>query len=452
MSAREADRAVAVIGVGHVGLPLAVALAAADTRVIAVDTSCRRLEELRAGRVHEPEQALREAWRGLPIDALTLSETVPRDATAYIICVPTSPSADDRYACRDVLTAARAISNVLATGDLVIVRSTVHPGATRDLIRPMLESSGLAAGQDFCLAVAPERGIEGAAYAELFELPQLVAGLGECCTSRVAALLDFIPVFEQLASIEAAELAKLALNVYRDVRFAYANLLAELSANLDVDPAAMIERANRGYPRDSLPMPSAGVGGPCLPKDSAILTETLTREGVSADLLLSARAINTQTPRRLWSATEAALVSQGLATRDDALLFSGMAFKGRPLTDSLYESPGVALALAARAAGWTVFASDPVVDDRDLRNHGLVPIAFADGVRTASAVVICNNRELLQSELRALQGPSSLKAVYDISRGVVSILSLHAPWSDGEALTAPLHAPPREASTISRAV
>ena len=259
---------IGIIGLGYVGLPLAVAFAEAGCDVVGLDVDASKVEALNAGRSYiedVPSSALEPLGERLRATG-DYAELAGCDAV--ILCVPT-PLSDSREPDLTYLVdSATALARVLRSGQLVVLESTTYPGTTRDRLLPILETSGLTAGSDFHLAFSPERIDPGRTDYTVKTTPKLVGGVTEASTERArelyAEICDTVVV---LSSPEAAELSKLLENIFRSVNIALVNELAQLCDRLEIDVWEVIEAASTkpfGFMRFD---PGPGMGGHCLPVD-----------------------------------------------------------------------------------------------------------------------------------------------------------------------------------------
>ncbi len=267
---RTRDARVAVIGLGYTGLPLAIAFIEAGLEVEAIDASTFRVDELNART--SPIDDISDERLGAALDAglqvnLTADATASR-ADALFVCVPTPITATKEPDLTAILSAAEFIRSHLRPGQLIVLQSTTYPGTTTGPFREVLEKSGLKAGVDFDLAYAPERVNPGDPHSSGKEVPRLVGATTPESTRRAAVLLQHInDVVVELSSPDAAELAKLLENVFRNINIAFANQLAMLCERMNLDVWEVIGAAATkpfGFMRFS---PGPGVGGHCIPVD-----------------------------------------------------------------------------------------------------------------------------------------------------------------------------------------
>jgi UDP-N-acetyl-D-mannosaminuronic acid dehydrogenase len=388
------DRHVCIVGLGYVGLTLAVAMADAGFRVHGVEVAETVLASLRASRAHFAEAGLdaklaEQIGSGRFTFGRTMSDPDARAATAFIVTVGTPVGDDKRVRFGSMDEVARAIAAALKPDDLVVLRSTVMVGTTRTFVKPILD----AAGVDYRLAFCPERTLEGRALLELKTLPQVVGGVDAVSTFRASQMFSFLtPSVVRVNDLETAELVKLINNTQRDYVFAFANEVAAVCDTLGLSAAEVIASGNLGYPRAALPMPGP-VGGPCLEKDPYILAQGLERYGFTPRLALGARMWNETLPQRAAEQLVGTLGELGVAGRFRIAVL-GLAFKGRPETDDLRGTLARPLIAALRdrlpqaeLVGW-----DPIVGRAGIEELGLAPcVSVEEAFRDASLVVFQNN-------------------------------------------------------------
>ena len=263
-----ASMTIGIIGMGYVGLPLAVAFAEEGHHVIALDTDVRKVEALRAGTSYvEDIPNERLAAVSDRIEATTHQQPLAR-CDAVLICVPTPLTANREPDLGPLISATTALSGVLQSGQLVVVESTTYPGTTRERVAPILEESGLVAGRDFHVAFSPERVDPGRTDFTLRTTPKVVGGLTEACGDRAVALYEMVcDEIVRVSTPEAAELAKLLENIFRSVNIALVNEMAMLADRMGIDIWEVVDAASTkpyGFMRFD---PGPGMGGHCLPVD-----------------------------------------------------------------------------------------------------------------------------------------------------------------------------------------
>ncbi len=385
---------ICVVGMGYVGLTLALTFSEVGYSVVGVDHREKVVETLREGKSHFFEHGLEELLHRELGKRFIFSTTLNPEATVYLVAVGT-PVGDDKLPnLEDLRAAAASIGGVLRRGDTVILRSTVPVGTTRDLVLPELEkASGLVGGKDFHLAFAPERTIEGKALTELRTLPQVVGGLTPTCVQIVAGIFATLsPTIVTMHSLEAAELVKVVNNTYRDVTFAFANEVALLCDRYNLDSHEVVHAANSGYDRARVPLPSPGVGGYCLTKDPHLFVYAARKVGFEPTLIPAARIVNEQMPAHVVSRVAHFAAKVGVPLAGAKVFLLGVACKGHPETSDVRFSPTLDVARALALQGAVVHAYDPRVDAEAITAAGIHPTpTVAEGFADALAVIIMNN-------------------------------------------------------------
>lgn len=390
-------RVLVVVGLGYAGLTLALKLAEAGVRVVGVDALPDRVAQLNAGVSHVHETGLPELLRDQLQTNFSASSEIPGEASVFVIAVGTPAksvtlSAPPTPDLTFLSHAAAAVGAKLKPGGLVVIRSTVPVGATRQCVLPALETaSGLQAGRDFQLAFAPERTVEGKALVELRTLPQIIGGFDELSTKSTADVFRMLaPSIVPMESLEAAELAKLLNNSFRDYVFAFANQVTQLASPHNIDVFRCIKDANLNYPRDPIPLPSPGVGGPCLTKDPWIFA-SLAHSAASNTLSAHARVVNDSMIGFVADSVTDELRRLGKDPKSARVIACGMAFKGRPETGDLRNSTSVDIVRRLVEQGLDVSVHDPVATDEELAEFELKIAPPLGSWRDFDALLLLNN-------------------------------------------------------------
>jgi UDP-N-acetyl-D-glucosamine dehydrogenase len=383
------DRRIAIIGLGYVGLPLAISFVEAGLEVEGIDAHAPRVEELAAGR-SPIDDITNERLAGALRGGLRIVEPAGAhlaDADVVVVCVPTPITRSKDPDLGPVLSAAAMIREHLRAGQLVILQSTTFPGTTTGPFRLELERSGLVAGRDFDLAFAPERVNPGDPASASRGVPRLVGASTPAGTRRAAALLGRIndEVLE-LSSPDAAELAKLLENVFRNVNIAFVNQLALLCERMGLDVWEVIDAAATkpfGFMRFT---PGPGVGGHCIPVDPYYLAWRAREFDFVDRFVQLAGDINFAMPRHVVTLVAEALNERGKALRGARVGVLGVAFK--PNVRDARNSPAADIIAGLRARGATVTFHDPHVPSfRDTAGETLESVDL-DGLLAASDVVV----------------------------------------------------------------
>jgi UDP-N-acetyl-D-glucosamine dehydrogenase len=364
---------VGVIGLGYVGLPLAVALAREGCDVVAVDADPRKVEAIQAGESYIEDissQELREVSER--ISASTHYSRLAK-AEAVLVCVPTPLTLNREPDLGPLIEASRALAEVLQGEQLVVLESTTYPGTTRERVAPLLEESGLAAGRDFHLAFSPERVDPGRTDYTLRTTPKVVGGLTEACAERAEALYGLIcDSVIRVSSPEAAELAKLLENIFRSVNIALVNELAMLTDRMGIDIWEVVDAAATkpyGFMRFE---PGPGMGGHCLPVDPFYLSWRAREFDMVTEFIELAGKINQQMPYHCVDKVQRALNDAGLPIKGARIALLGVSYK--PGVGDVRESPALKIIELLRKQGAEVRYHDPHVPalgDFDLRSEPL---------------------------------------------------------------------------------
>jgi UDP-N-acetyl-D-mannosaminuronic acid dehydrogenase len=345
---------ICIIGLGYIGLPTASTFAKYGIRVTGVDNNSEVLEALKHGKVHIYEPGLSEVV-GAAIESGNLCvAAAPVEADAFIIAVPTPFYGEKKADLSFVRSAAESIVPVLREGNLVVLESTSPPLTTEEIVRPILEKSGLKAGIDFKLAYSPERVLPGQILRELIENARVIGGVDR---SSAEAGRDLYGIFVKgdilLTDATTSEMVKLMENTYRDVNIAIANEFSRLADRFGVDVWEAIRIANR-HPRVKILNPGPGVGGHCISVDPWFFVEAAPD---LTPLIFNARKVNDSQPEFVMKIIERALGA--LTGKHIAVL--GLAYK--PDVDDLRESPAIDVAKLLVKDGAVVSAYEPFKPD-----------------------------------------------------------------------------------------
>jgi UDP-N-acetyl-D-glucosamine dehydrogenase len=403
---------VGVIGLGYVGLPLAVAFAQNGVDVVGVDVDPVKLAAIRAGRSYIEG-----------IDDAVLSDAAVRieasadyallvDVDAIMVCAPTPLSRNREPDLEPLLDAVGALSGVLRPGQLVVIESTSYPGTTRERVAPLLELSGLRAGIDFNLAFSPERIDPGRSDYGLQNTPKLVGGLTDACGDRAERLYGTIcEQVVRVSTLEVAELAKLLENIFRAVNIALVNELAMLTDRMGIDIWEVVEAASSkpyGFMRFE---PGPGMGGHCLPVDPFYLAWRAREFDMSTEFIELAGKVNQQMPYHCVAKLQRVLNESGRSVRGARIAVLGVSYK--PGVGDVRESPAIKIIELLRDLGAIVVYHDDHVASLDQFDLASLPLAEAlEGA--ALALIVTAHPGIDYDSLAA-----SADCVFDL-RGVTS--------------------------------
>jgi UDP-N-acetyl-D-glucosamine dehydrogenase len=390
---------VGVIGLGYVGLPLAVSFAEAGCDVVAVDVEERKLEALRAGESYigdvSSERLEAVAARIHPTaDYAELSR-----ADAVLVCVPTPLTRNREPDLTPLLDATRALAGVLRSGQLVVLESTTYPGTTREQVAPLLEEgSGLSAGRDFHLAFSPERVDPGRTDFTLRNTPKVLGGLTEACAQRAQEVYGLVcDEIVRVSSPEAAELTKLLENIFRSVNIALVNELAMLTNRMGIDIWEVVDAAASkpyGFMRFE---PGPGMGGHCLPVDPFYLSWRAREFDMTTEFIELAGKVNQQMPYHCVAKAQRALNEAGMPVKGARVVVVGVSYK--PGVGDVRESPAVKIITLLDELGAEVVYHDPHVPA--LAEFDLTSTPLEDAVANADLAVIVTAHPEVDHELIA---------------------------------------------------
>jgi UDP-N-acetyl-D-glucosamine dehydrogenase len=383
------DARVAIIGLGYVGLPLAIAFEEAGLEVVGVDASDTRLAEVRAGTSPiddiSDERLVAALAKGLRVAAPADARLA--DADAIFVCVPTPITDSKDPDLGPVLRAGEMISAGLRAGQLIVLQSTTFPGTTTGPFREVLERGGLVAGRDFDLAFAPERVNPGDPASASRDVPRLVGATTPEGTKRAAVLLQNINAnVIELTSPDAAEMAKLLENVFRNVNIAFVNQLALLCERMGLDVWEIIDAAATkpfGFMRFT---PGPGVGGHCIPVDPYYLAWRARQFDFVDRFVELAGDINLAMPRHVIDLVAEALNERGRAVRGAKVGVIGVAFK--PNVRDARNSPAADVLAGLVGRGATIAYHDPHVPSFAAADGSRFESTSLDALLATSDVVV----------------------------------------------------------------
>ena len=320
---------IGVIGLGYVGLPLAVEFAEAGQSVIAVDVDDAKVAAIRAGQSYvEDIPSPRLAAVADRIDAQTHYAPLA-GADAVLICVPTPLTPNREPDLGPLLGASRALAEIVQRDQLIVLESTTYPGTTREQVQPLLEARGLRVGEDVYLAFSPERVDPGRTDYTLRNTPKLVGGITPECTDRAVALYETVcDHVIRVSAPEAAEMAKLLENIFRSVNIALVNELAILADRMGIDIWEVVDAAATkpyGFMRFD---PGPGMGGHCLPVDPFYLTWRAREFHMSTEFIELAGKVNQQMPYYCVERVERALNDVAKPVNGSQIAVLGVSYKG----------------------------------------------------------------------------------------------------------------------------
>lgn len=355
-------KTVCVMGLGYIGLPTASVLATNGYKVLGVDVGARVVETVNMGNIHIEEPGLHTVVKAAIGSGNLRASLQPEKADVFFIAVPTPLTRDKKADMQYVCQAAEQIVPYLEKGNLVILESTSPPGTCRDLLKPILERSGLRVGEDIHLAHCPERVLPGKILKELIENDRVIGGYDETSAQKAREIYaSFVEGQIFLTDVTTAEMVKVIENTFRDVNIALANEVALLCEELGIDFGDVARLANR-HPRVNVHTAGPGVGGHCISVDPWFLVDQFPD---TARLIRLARERNDGMPahatRRILAMLE--------GVQDPKVAVLGLAFKGN--VDDMRESPALEVIHHLQEQGVRLSVHDPYVKNSPIELESL---------------------------------------------------------------------------------
>jgi nucleotide sugar dehydrogenase len=377
-----------VIGLGYIGLTLALSLASRGRNVFGFDTDSKRIELLRQHKSYILEPGIdsllqKHLSSNFHVNSsLYLVNEEPGNQNIYFICVGTPLDSGMNPDLAPVWSVVKDLVRIIKNGDVIVMRSTIPIGFGNEIVSFIESKLSWSVGINFHYVAAPERTIEGNALKEIVELPQIISGATASCQ------LMGLNIFRGLANsvtpvnkIEGAELIKIIGNAYRDYVFGFSNYLIEICRRYELDINQIIESSNRGYPRSNIPSPSPGVGGPCLSKDTYFLPRSNNQNRISPYIVV--RNVNERVPEE--SVEFIARVIPNL--NQFKCVGIGIAFKGIPETNDFRNSPSIDFLNSLRAIIKSIKVWDSAISD----TYSYIPYPIDNEFDTYSFYAILNN-------------------------------------------------------------
>jgi len=412
-----------VVGLGYVGLPLAVVLAEAGFTVVGIDSDPAKIKNLKQGQSHiedVPNEQISELLDQDKLDVTTSYDSLSK-VDGVSICVPTPLRKTGDPDLSFIVSAAKSLRSILHPEMIVILESTTYPGTTRELVQPELEATGLIVGKDLFLAFSPERVDPGREDWTTSNTPKVVGGITPACSEVAAALYG--QAMEEVvcvSSTEVAEMTKLLENTFRAVNIGLVNEVALMCDRLGIDVWEVIEAAASkpfGFMKFT---PGPGLGGHCIPIDPLYLSWKLKSVKYNARFIELASEINTSMPRYVVERIQDALNEQGKPLKGSLLLIMGVAYK--PNVSDMRESPALDVIGLLRAKGAQVVYYDPYVPSIEHEGWGLKSVPdLIETARQADCVVIITDHAIIDYSGLA----ESAKLVFDTRNalGAVGIMN-----------------------------
>jgi UDP-N-acetyl-D-glucosamine dehydrogenase len=408
-----------VVGLGYVGLPLAMELVRAGYRVLGVDINSRVVDSLNAGRSHiqdVPAATVTDAVQAKKFSA-TADLTRLKEPDVISISVPTPLSKTKDPDVSYVLAATESVQRTLRRGQLVVLESTTYPGTTRELMLPALESTGLKVGEDFFLAFSPERVDPGNERFNTRNTPKVVGGVTPACLKVAMALYQ--PAIDRLVPVsspEAAELVKILENTFRSVNIGLVNEMAIVCDKLGVDVWEVIEAAATkpfGFMKFT---PGPGVGGHCIPLDPHYLAWKMRTLNYKTRFIELAGELNAEMPEFWVRKVVEALNEQSKAVRGSRVLLVGVAYKKN--IDDIRESPALDIIRLLHQRGAVISYHDPYVPTLKEDDIALASVPLTvETVQQSDCVIVVTDHATVDYKLIARHARAAVDTRHVLPKG-----------------------------------
>ena len=378
-----------VIGMGYVGLPLAIEIAKSDIEVAAIDIDEVKVNAINLGRSYVPDVStslLNEQVQKKRLKAISSFEII-KALDAIIICVPTPLNKPKDPDLTMVVSAVEKIIENRGKQQLIVLESTTYPGTTEEMILPRLAQSYGKVGRDFYLAFSPERIDPGNKVYNTYNTPKVIGGITSNCVEVATKLYsNFVKFIVPVSSPRAAEMVKLLENTFRSVNIGLVNEIAMMCSRLGVDVWEVIDAAS-SKPFGFMPFkPGPGLGGHCIPVDPLYLSWKLKTLNYRARFIELASEINGDMPRYVVNKINEALNGCNKSVRDSKVFVVGVSYK-KDIND-LRESPAIDVIHLLKTRGAEVFYYDPYVDMIQLEDLSLKGIPLEQGLTEADCTII----------------------------------------------------------------
>ena len=382
------NKQIGIFGLGHIGLPTAAILANNNIHVLGADVNENTVNNINQGICNFEEPGLnslvKDAVKNNYLSATTDLEYVANTCDIIIVIVPTPIFENKKADLTYVISACESIKKGLKKGNLVIIESTVPPETGINVIKPLLEESGLICGEDFYLSYSPERALPNNTIFEMTHNARIIGGFNEKSADLTAQLYSYITQGEiiKVKNITSAEMVKLMENTYRDVNIALSNELAKICEKINVNANEVINAANY-HPRVNLHTPGPGVGGHCIPIDPYFLIEIAEKYDETAKLISDSRLINDSMPDHVLSILSK--FNDGIST----VSVLGIAYKGN--VDDVRETPSKKLIELLIKNEYKVVAHDPIVKKEVIETFNVDSVSYADSLKSDCIIIMTDH-------------------------------------------------------------
>ena len=401
---RKGEVTIDLVGIGNMGLPVAVAFAKEGAKVVGVRTNQAAVDQINRGEsplIGEPKipELLKEMVQSGKFQATTDGTSAAKQSDVIILLVPLLVNARGKEDYSIIQKAAKVLGKGLEKGDLVITATTMPPGATEHVIQPILEAaSGLQAGKDFGLAHSPERLMVGRVVRNLYKFPKVVGGIDDASTEAAAGVYGIFGDVVQTTSLVAAELVKVAEGTFRDINIGYANFLATLCEPLGVDAWEVIAAANEGTSEHCMiHRPSAGVGGHCIPVYPWFLINKAKELGLNPGLLRQARYINDSMPFHTVDLIIRCLNAQNKSLKGSRISLLGISFRA-DVKETRFAASLQILRQLQSYNPKAIHAYDPFFSKKELTDLGFTPVSFSEALNADCVVLLAPHTKFKEAK------------------------------------------------------
>lgn len=352
------EAVVCIIGLGYVGLPLAEAFSK-SLKVIGLDTDTRKVNQLRGQQLESPTDSTSLTRLSTRLTLTTNPKEITK-ADFFIICVPTPVTRSKDPDLSHVKAAATIVSQNMKKGSVVILESTVYPGVTEEIVKPILEDSGLKCGEDFKIAYSPERINPGDKEHTIDKITKVVSGMDEETTEIVAELYGKVtPHIFKAKDIKTAEAAKVIENIQRDLNIALMNELSLIFDKMGLSTKDVLDAATTKW--NFYPYFPGLVGGHCIPVDPYYLVYKAREVGYYPQVILAGRTINNYMPKHVAQIAIRSLNEMGKAVKESKVLIMGLTYKEN--VPDTRESPVKGIIKELKEYGVEILGYDPLLDN-----------------------------------------------------------------------------------------
>ncbi|MCS0789191.1 nucleotide sugar dehydrogenase [Cytobacillus firmus] len=394
---KDTHQKIAVIGLGYVGLPLALLFLSQGFEVIGIDTDKEKIEIIKSCKSYLSELTDDELIRALNQNTFKVSSSYELldEADVIILCIPTPLSEKAEPDLTYLIHAAESLTTHLKSGQLIILESSTYPGTTREVLLPIFEKTGLTVGKDIYLAYSPERIDPGLKEFVLKDIPKVVSGITDQCLKKAVRIYSC--AFQQIIEVtspEIAEMAKLLENSYRFINISFINEVSILCDLLKINVWEVIY-ASSTKPFGFTPFyPGPGIGGHCIPVDPLYLKWKINQAGENSKFIDAANQVNKQISTHIVRQIEKVVSDSESTPKNKNILICGVTYK-RDVND-IRESPSLQIIEALLKKGTNVSFYDPFVDKIFINGKKLSSIKLTDeSLRSADCVVILTDHSCL---------------------------------------------------------